>query len=61
MEDPLPTNEALRRKGRVIDQRQQQIDPAGRDRVDQNDGASKRTQESPRETAHDRKEPDDAE
>jgi hypothetical protein len=32
MPDKIPSNEAMRKKGRVIDQRQQQIDPAGKRR-----------------------------
>lgn len=46
MEKKLPANEALRRKDGVIDQRQQQIDPAGKHRVDQNKSA-RRSQKQP--------------
>lgn len=36
--DPMPANERLRHPApKVIDQRQQQIDPAGRQRRDDND------------------------
>ena len=41
-----PSNEALRKKDGVIDQRKQQIDPAGKHRVDQNE-AAKRSQKQP--------------
>lgn len=41
-----PSNEALRHKNNVIDQRQQQIDPAGHHRVDPNE-AAKRSQKQP--------------
>jgi hypothetical protein len=47
MSETQPANEALRRKGNVIDQRQQQIDPAGKHRVDQNDAGPKRSQKQP--------------
>lgn len=46
MKEKLPANEALRRKDGVIDQRKQQIDPAGKHRVDQNE-AAKRSQKQP--------------
>lgn len=46
MKKERPTNEALRRKDGVIDQRKQQIDPAGKHRVDQNKSA-KRSQKQP--------------
>lgn len=36
MKKERPTNEALRQKDGAIDQRKQQIDPAGKHRVDQN-------------------------
>ena len=39
MQEKLPSNEALRHKGGVIDQRKQQIDPAGKHRVDLNETA----------------------
>jgi hypothetical protein len=47
MKTIVPSNEALRRKGRVIDQRQQQIDPAGHHRADPNDAGGKRSQKQP--------------
>jgi len=34
MKNNTPANESLRENGRVIDQRNQQIDPAGKHRVD---------------------------
>ena len=46
MEEKTPSNEALRKKGRVIDQRQQQIDPAGKHRDDPNE-AAKQSQKQP--------------
>ncbi len=46
MQEKLPSNEALRKKGGVIDQRQQQIDPAGKHRDDPNNVA-KRSQKQP--------------
>lgn len=36
-DDPPRTTDDLRHKGNVIDQRQQQIDPAGHHREDSND------------------------
>lgn len=39
MKPEIPANEDLRKKGRVIDQRNQQIDPAGKHRVDVNERA----------------------
>lgn len=39
MKNNTPANETLREKGRVIDQRNQQIDPAGKHRVDANESA----------------------
>ena len=36
-DDPPHTTDDLRNKGNVIDQRQQQIDPAGHHRKDSND------------------------
>ena len=39
MQEKLPSNEELRHKGGVIDQRQQQIDPAGKHRSDPNETA----------------------
>jgi hypothetical protein len=41
-----PKSGALRTKAGVIDQRQQQIDPAGKHRTDPND-AAKRSQKQP--------------
>lgn len=46
MTEKTPANEALRHKGGVIDQRQQQIDPAGKHRADPDD-AAKRSQKQP--------------
>jgi len=55
MTDKTPSNEAMRQKGRVLDQRQQQIDPAGKER-DYNPGPGPvNKQRAPRE------DPDDAE
>lgn len=44
MAQKTPANEALRNKDDVIDQRSQQIDPAGKHRVDHNeiDGLSQK-------------------
>ncbi len=44
-QDP-PTNEILRKTGKIVDQRQQQIDPAGEHRADANE-AAKRSQKQP--------------
>lgn len=52
MTENIPSNEALRQKGSVIDQRNQQIDPAGRHRIDQNE-AAKRSQKQPGQDLHD--------
>jgi len=41
MHEKPPSKQALRQKGGVIDQRQQQIDPAGKHRVDLNETAKK--------------------
>lgn len=46
MTEKIPSNEALRKKRGVIDQRQQQIDPAGKHRVNQNDADPKRSQKA---------------
>ncbi len=46
MKEKMPSNEALRTKDGVIDQRQQQIDPAGKHRVDP-DEAARRSQKQP--------------
>ena len=42
-----PANMVLRQQGGVIDQRQQQIDPAGKHRIDQNANSAKRSQKQP--------------
>ncbi|RGP37608.1 hypothetical protein D1012_09730 [Pseudotabrizicola alkalilacus] len=61
MTKSLPENEALRRKGPVLDQRQQQIDPAGQHRVDQDEVSAKRSQKQPGQSLTDpQEEPDDA-
>ena len=52
MTDQIPENEALRRKKNVIDQRQQQIDPAGRHREDPNDAGPKRAQKQVGQDMH---------
>lgn len=54
MKKERPTNEALRRKDGVIDQRKQQIDPAGKHRVGQNKTA-KRSQKQPGQDLSDTK------
>lgn len=46
MKEKMPANEALRKEDGVIDQRNQQIDPAGKHRVDVNEN-SKRSQKQP--------------
>ena len=46
MHEKSPSNEPLRKKGDLIDQRQQQSDPAGKHRVDPNE-AAKRSQKQP--------------
>ncbi|MDT8853709.1 hypothetical protein RNZ50_01410 [Paracoccaceae bacterium Fryx2] len=46
MKEKTPSNEALRKKGGVIDQRNQQIDPAGERRADPNEVA-RRSQKQP--------------
>lgn len=53
MTQNIPTNEALRRKDGVIDQRQQQIDPAGKHRDDPNHVGPKRSQKQPGQDLHD--------
>lgn len=61
MTPKTPANEVLRKKDGVLDQRSQQIDPAGKHRVDANerDGQS---QKQPGQTKRDlRKAVDDAE
>ncbi len=61
MKEKMPSNEALRKKDGVLDQRNQQIDPAGMHRLDENE-AAKRSQKQP---GQDRRDPqgeaDDAE
>ena len=47
MTQNIPLNEALRRKDGVIDQRQQQIDPAAKHRDDPNEAGPKRSQKQP--------------
>jgi hypothetical protein len=47
MTNDRPANEDLRRKGNVIDQRQQQIDPAGKHRADDDEAGPKRSQKQP--------------
>lgn len=58
MKEEIPANEALRKKDGVIDQRKQQIDPAGKHRVDPNE-ATEGSQKQPGQDAHDRKKDDD--
>lgn len=59
-EKPLPTP-SQRDKGGVIDQRQQQIDPAAKHRADLND-AAKRSQKQPGQDLRDpQQRPNDAE
>ena len=61
MQEKTSSNEALRKKGGVIDQRQQQIDPAGKHREDPNE-AAKRSQKQPGQDLRDpQKGNDDAE
>lgn len=61
MTQKTPSNEAQRQKNGVIDQRQQQIDPAGKHRVDPNESA-KRSQKQPGQDLRDpQKGADDAE
>lgn len=52
MKQKPPSTQALRHRNGVIDQRQQQIDPAGKYRVDPND-AAKWSQKQPGERLHD--------
>lgn len=59
MTKKTPLNEALRIKDGVIDQRQQQIDPAGKHRVDQNATGAKRSQKQPGQDLRDPQETDD--
>lgn len=47
MTDRTPLNEKHRKKDGVIDQRNQQIDPAGKHRVDHNAVDAKRSQKQP--------------
>lgn len=58
MQQKLPANEALRNKDGVIDQRQQQIDPAGKHRDDPNE-AAKRSQKQPGQDLRDPQNRDD--
>ena len=44
MPEKTAANEVLRQKNGVIDQRQQQIDPAGKEREDPNEAGPKRAQ-----------------
>ncbi|MFN4129281.1 MAG: hypothetical protein ACK4GC_05625 [Paracoccaceae bacterium] len=61
MKEKMPANEALRNKEGVIDQRSQQIDPAGKHRTDPND-AAKRSQKQPGQDLRDpQKDADNAE
>lgn len=46
MREKMPSKEALRTKDGAIDQRKQQIDPAGHHRIDVNE-AAKRSQKQP--------------
>ncbi len=57
MKEKMPSNEALRTKDGVIDQRQQQIDPAGKHRVD-SDEAARRSQKQPGQDLRDPQEDD---
>lgn len=58
MTDEIPSNEAMRNKDGVIDQRKQQIDPAGKHRVDVNE-AAKRSQKQPGQDLRDPQKGDD--
>jgi len=58
MKPTRPANEALRQKGNVIDQRNQQIDPAGKHRVDVNSFA-KGSQKQPGKSDADKREGED--
>lgn len=61
MAEKTPANELLRKKDGVIDQRQQQIDPAGKHRTDQNEDA-RRSQKQPGQDLRDpQTDADDAE
>ena len=61
MNGKIRSNKALRNKGGVIDQRKQQIDPAGKHRIDPNE-AAKRSQKQPGQDLRDpQKDTDDAE
>lgn len=60
MDEKTPSNEALRKKDGVIDQRQQQIDPAGKQRFDPNE--TRRSQKQPGQDLRDpQKDADDGE
>ncbi len=58
MQEKSPSNEALLKKGGVIDQRQQKMHPAGKNRDDQNE-AAKRSQKQPRRDLRDPQKGDD--
>jgi len=59
---PTSSNEALRRKGRsVIDQRQQQIDPAGKHRADPNGGPNRSQKQPGQDLSDPQDQPDDGE
>ena len=58
MQEKPPSNEVLRKKGGVIDQRQQQIDPAGKHRDDPNE-AAKRSRKQPGQDLRDPQKGDD--
>ncbi len=48
----VPANERLRRKDGVIDQRKQQIDPAGKHRVDLNKTAKRAPKQAGQDLRH---------
>ncbi|MFN3724314.1 MAG: hypothetical protein ACK4VZ_14840 [Paracoccaceae bacterium] len=58
MAEKPPTTETLRNRTGVIDQRKQQIDPAGKHRIDQN-AAAKRSQKQPGQDMRDPQRDDD--
>ncbi|MFN3844893.1 MAG: hypothetical protein ACK4RZ_03590 [Paracoccaceae bacterium] len=60
MQEKISENEALRKKDGVIDQRQQQIDPAGKKRADRNETA-KGSQKQPGGTSRPKGDDHDAE
>jgi hypothetical protein len=55
-----PKNLELRHEGNVIDQRQQQIDPAGKHRDDPNASSAKRSQKQPGQALDNPQDADDA-